>query len=229
MPLLDQTHMDRQSSLLGRAESAFVAIVVAVCGCVSILLGEDKGWDFLNYHWYDAYAFLNDRLGFDVAVAHHATYYNPLVHLPFYWLASTGAVRLALFYTGVLHGLNILPLYLLARSALTMPNSRWLACSIALAGMLGSTVISLLGSTSYDTALCLPVLSGLAVLIVRRDSLGMAPASAARAAALAGFLIGVAAGLKPVEILYAVGFALVLLLLPGTFPVRCARLAAGGA
>jgi hypothetical protein len=216
-------------TFLSRAESAFIAIVVLAFGCISILLGEDKGWDFLNYHWYDAYAFLHNRLGFDVAVAHHATYYNPLIHLPFYWLATAGTVRLALFYTGALHGLNILPLYLLARSALTAPDSRWLAAALALTGMFGSTVVSMIGNTSYDTVLSAPVFGGLAVLVIKRDALCAAAAPAAGAAAMAGLLIGIATGLKLVESFYAVGFALVLLLLPGSPTVRCARLFAGGA
>jgi hypothetical protein len=202
--------------------------VVLFFGCVSILLGEDKSWDFLNYHWYDAYALLNDRLGFDIAVAHHATYFNPLIHVPFYWLATTASVWLALFCAGAMHGLNILPLYLLARSALTQPASRWLGPFLALAGLLGSTVLSMIGNTSYDAVVSVPVFSGLAVLIIRRDALSAEPGPAAVAAAVAGFLIGVATGLKLVEGLYAVGFALVLLTLPGKPAVRCARVLVGG-
>jgi hypothetical protein len=218
-----------EAAFLSRAELAFITLVVVAFGCISILLGEDKGWDFLNYHWYDAYAFLHNRLGFDVAVAHHATYYNPIIHLPFYWLANAGSVRLALFYTGTLHGLNILPLYMLARSALTAPDNRWLAAALALTGMFGSTVISMIGNTSYDTMVSAPVLGGLAVLVIKRDALCAAAGPAARAAALAGLLIGIATGLKLVEAFYAIGFALVLLLLPGRPAVRCARLLAGGA
>src|ERR1700730_8460981 len=115
------------TSRLSHAELAFIAIVVLAFGSTAIFLGKDQGWDFRNYHWYDAYAFLHDRLGFDVAVAHHATYFNPLIHLPFYWLATAGASWLALFYAGALYGLNVLPLYLLARSALILPDSRQLA------------------------------------------------------------------------------------------------------
>lgn len=72
-----------------------MAVVVLAFGCISMFLGKDDGWDFLNYHWYDAYAFLHGRLGFDVAVAHQATYFNPLIHLPFYWLATAGTSWLA--------------------------------------------------------------------------------------------------------------------------------------
>src|SRR5580704_4986440 len=140
-------------AFLSRSELAFIGVVILAFGCISILLGKDDGWDFRNYHWYDAYAFLHARLGFDVAVAHHATYYNPLIHLPFYWLATAGTSWLALFYVGALQGLNVLPLYLLARSALIPPNNQWLAAALALAGLFGSTVLSMIGNTSYDTVL----------------------------------------------------------------------------
>jgi len=214
---------------LSRVEWAFIAIIVLAFGSISIFLGKDEGWDFRNYHWYDAYAFLHDRLGFDVAVAHHATYVNPLIHLPFYWLATAGTSWLALFYIGSLYGLNVLPLYLLARSALTLPDNRRLAAILTLAGLFGSTVISMLGKTSYDTVLSALVFGGLAVLIVKRDALSATAAPAATAAARAGLLIGIATGLKLVEGFYACGFALVLLLLPGRPAVRTARLLAGGA
>ncbi len=213
---------------LSRAELALVAVVVLAFGGISMLLGKDDGWDFLNYHWYDAYAFLHARLGFDVAVAHHATYFNPLIHVPFYWLASAGGSWLALFYIGALHGLNILPLYLIARSALVPADNRWLAAAVALAGLFGSTVLSMIGNTSYDTVLCVPVLGGLAVVMIKRDALCAAVAPAAVAAAAAGLLIGAATGLKLVEGFYAAGLALVLLLLPGRPSVRVARVLAGG-
>lgn len=215
-------------AFISRREVALLASSILAFGCISICLGKDRSWDFLNYHWYDAYAFLNHRIGFDVAVAHHATYYNPLIHVPFYWLATICPVWVALLYAGVLHGLNVPPLYLIARSALNPPVNRVLAFGVALAGLGGSTVVSMIGNTSYDTALSALVFGGLAVLIVKRDALRVAPAPAARAAAGAGFLIGVAVGLKLVEVFYAIGLAIVLLALPGRTTVRCARLLAGG-
>src|SRR3984885_12225141 len=213
---------------LSRSELGFIGVVILAFGCISILLGKDDGWDFRNYHWYDAYAFLHARLGFDVAVAHHATYFNPLIHLPFYWLATAGSSWLALLYMGTLHGLNILPLFLIARTAITVPDNRWLAPVLALTGLCGSTVLSLLGRTSYDTVVSVPVFAGLAVLLIKRDTLCAAPAPAAATPAAAGLLIGAATGLKLVESFYAGGFALVLLLLPGRPAVRVARLFAGG-
>jgi hypothetical protein len=215
---------------MSSTEKTFVTVVVLACGWISVLLGKDEGWDFLNYHWYDAYAFLHGRLWFDVAVAHHATYYNPLPHLPFYWLATHGSSWMAVFYAGALHGLNVLPLYGLARASLQIPNHR-LSAALALAGLGGSTVISMIGKTSYDTVLSVPVLLALALLVARRDALEgrQGPGAAGTVAALACLLIGAAVGLKAVEGFYAVGAAAVLVLASGTPGVRLVRVLAGAA
>src|SRR6202042_2632309 len=108
-------------------------------------------------------------------------------------------------------------------------DRRWLAAALALAGLCGSTVVSLIGRTSYDTVMSVPVFAGLAVMLIKRDPLCAAPAPAAATAAAAGLLIGAATGLKLVEGFYAAGLALVLLLLPGRPAVRAARLLARGA
>ena len=60
------------------------------------MLGKDTSWDFRNYHWYAPYALLNHRMGIDVAVAHQASYYNPYLDIPFYWLATHTRAWIAL-------------------------------------------------------------------------------------------------------------------------------------
>ena len=69
-------------------ELLFLGLVMAFWAAFVIVLGKDTSWDFRNYHWYAPYAFLNNRMGFDVAVAHQASYYNPFLDIPFYWLAT---------------------------------------------------------------------------------------------------------------------------------------------
>jgi hypothetical protein len=195
---------------------------------MSVALGKDTGWDFRNYHWYDAYAFLTGRLGFDVAVAHQATYFNPLIHLPFYLLATAGTSSLAIFYVGALQGLNVLPLYLIARSAIAFPGARVAAAVLTLVGMGGSTVTSMIGKTSYDqSALSLLVLSGLALVVVGREALCESTRTAATVALAAGILVGAAVGLKLTEAPFAVGFAAALALPPGSLTTRSLRLAQG--
>ena len=78
----------RDASGLAPREWLFLGLVILGWSLFVVALGKDMSWDFRNYHWYAPYAFLNGRMGFDVAVAHQATYYNPLLDVPFYWLAS---------------------------------------------------------------------------------------------------------------------------------------------
>src|SRR5262249_21361655 len=78
-----------------------------IFGITAVLMGKDGGWDLQNYHWYNPYALLTQRLGFDVAVGQHATYYNPLADLPFYLIASQGPPWLAGAFLGALFGIAV--------------------------------------------------------------------------------------------------------------------------
>lgn len=223
-------HEDASSRVwsFSRAEWLFLIGVVLVWGLFAVAIGKDAGWDFLNYHWYDAYAFLHGRLGFDVAVAHHATYFNPLIHVPFYLLATLCTSWVAVFYLGALQGLNILPLYWMSRSALNPSSPRWSAVALALIGIGGSTVFSMIRKTSYDQSLLSAlVLSGLAIIIVGRRTLQTPTRAAIGLAALAGVLVGFAVGLKPAEGPYGLGLGLALWVPAGSLSMRLARLAAG--
>src|SRR5471030_2042473 len=96
-------------------ELLFLGAVMLFWGAFVIVLGKDTSWDFRNYHWYAPYAWLNNRMGFDVAVAHHASYFNPFLDLPFYLLATRTHAWVALGVLGMVQGATIAPLYLIAR------------------------------------------------------------------------------------------------------------------
>jgi hypothetical protein len=217
---------------LSRREWIFVVAVITVCGLAAVLAGKDAGWDFLNYHWYDAYALLHGRLGFDIAVAHHATYFNPLMHVPFYLLATLTSSWLALFYLGALQGLNVIPLYWLGRGALAPVVPRWVLFVLPLVCMAGSTVISMIRKTSYDQSLLSAlVLGALAVVVVGRATLESSVRAGLGCAVLAGLLVGLSIGLKPAEAPYGLGIAAALLIPAGSARMRLVRLlacAAGG-
>ena len=192
--------------------------------------GKDESWDFRNYHWYVPYAFLNGRLGFDVAVAHQATYYNPFLDTPFYLLATHLKAWLALGILGAVQGANVVPIYFLCRSMLVAEPRRLLAGIIALLSMTGGLTFYLAGSTYYDNVMSVFVLSGLALVLCRRDVL--ARGSISQGAVLAGggaLLIGGAVGLKLPEAPFALGYAAALLVLPGNWQRRSTRLLAGAA
>ena len=79
-------------------------------------------------------------MGIDVAVAHQASYYNPFLDIPFYWLATHTRAWIALGVLGAVQGANVVPLYLM-RVALRVCGLRRTARSgagaLALLGLVG--------------------------------------------------------------------------------------------
>ena len=65
-----------------------LGLIPLAAGLYVIGIGQDTNWDLRNYHFYNPFAYLTGRMGYDVAVAHVATYYNPLLHIPFYYAVT---------------------------------------------------------------------------------------------------------------------------------------------
>ena len=61
-------------------------------------------------------------MALDVAVAHQASYYNPFLDIPFYWLATHTHAWIALGVLGAVQGANMVPLYLIAREGLRIAD-----------------------------------------------------------------------------------------------------------
>lgn len=214
-------------------EYAFLALSLLFWAGFVVLLGKDTSWDFRNYHWYGPYALLHHRMAMDVAVAHQASYYNPYLDIPFYWLATHTRAWIALAVLGAVQGANIVPLYLIGRSSLrfntTASDTKFLAGALALLGLVGALTLTEFGTTYYDNVMSVLVLSGLAILVLNRDVLREGPlGKAAAISAAAGLATGVAMGLKLPEMPFCVGFAAALLALGGSWKHQAVRLLAGG-
>ncbi len=210
-------------------ELAFLGLVMLFWAGFVIVLGKDTSWDFRNYHWYAPYAFLNNRMGIDVAVAHQASYYNPTLDIPFYLLATHTRAWFALGVLGLVQGANVVPLYLIAREGLAVADNRLAAGALAVVSMFGALTLTEYGTTYYDNVMSVFVLGGLALLVVYRDSLREGPLlRVALISGLGGFLTGCAMGLKLPEMPFCVGFAAALVALGGSLKHQATRLTAGG-
>lgn len=191
-----------------RSLTGLLACIVAA-GLASIALRQDSSWDLMNYHYYNAWAFVHDRHGIDWAPAQLQTFYNPFLDLPFYALvAADVSPRAIAFVLAVPTGIAW---YCLARIASTLfapldPPVRMPAIVAALAiGITAPMSVSLIGTTMNDWYVAAFVMVAL-WLVVR------APVTSPRTLALAGFLVGLGAGLKLTGSLYAVGLAAALFL-----------------
>src|SRR5262245_28612395 len=201
---------------------ACVAVPI-MAGVLALSLGQDANWDLRNYHWYNPYAFLNDRFGLDLAPG---TFYNPLLDVPLFLSAQVLSARLIGFLLGTIQGLNFVLLYLLARR-LCPTWAQWRGGAggvlIALVGFFGGGALGLLGTTFYDNVVSIPILGAL-VLALR----ALERSDVAIEWGLAGLLVGAVIGLKLPTAIYGVGFSVACLAVRGTIRIRLARTAAFG-
>lgn len=176
----------------------FIAGPLAIAA-LSLWLGQSTSWDLRNYHWYNPYALLTGRMGFDAAVAHHATYYNPLIDLPLWVVGHIGPGWVAGAFLGLVQGLNFSFLYLIARDAMApeIVMRRAFAALVAALGVAGGYAVILTGTTYYDNVVSIPVLASLWLIVKHRVTLDAGDGRAARRVVMiAGLLTGVAVGLK---------------------------------
>lgn len=182
----------------GVIAGAILFLGIISCAVVVAVVGQDGGWDLRNYHWYVPHALLNGRLGLDVLPSFMGpTFHNPLVDVPFYLAATAFGPLAASIGLGLVHGLNLLPLYVIARR--TMPDlGRPVAALLAVLGIAGAMNISLLGSTAGDNVLSLFALTAIAAFLC-------AGPGGAGWLALAGLAAGAGFGLKQVLAPFIIG------------------------
>lgn len=208
---------------------SWAMFVVPLCfGLASLLLGADRNFDLLNYHLYNAFAFLNGRLDLDLAPAGFQSYFNPLLDLLYYALALHWPARLVGFTMGALHGLNFVLLLGIARRSLPdLPEEdRYrLPLLLALAGCLTTNFLSELGNSMGDNTTALFELGALFTALAGWDRLLEGRRHAVGVVLLAGWLAGLGAGLKLTNASYALAMCAGLAFLPCR-PWQRARLSA---
>jgi hypothetical protein len=177
-------------------------------GFLALILGQDANWDLRNYHFYNPFAFLTGRMGWDIAISHVATYYNPLMYLPFYHALAAFDPRAVGFVLGLLPGLNILLLYAVAREVVDLESphkTAWFCMAIALVGMLGAVNLAEVGTSYLDSVVSLLPLAAILIVVRCREKLNAGGIEPWVSAAAAGILAGAAFGLKLPFAVYAVG------------------------
>ncbi|MDD3371607.1 MAG: hypothetical protein PHE27_07270 [Alphaproteobacteria bacterium] len=207
----------------GARHVAWAAFVLAPLffGFLALILGQDANWDLRNYHYYNAYAFLNDRYAQDLLPSQTPYFYNPLLDVPFFWLATHVPAKVAGFALGAVQGLNFVLLFMIAHAVLLVsgPRRKVLVCLfLAALGMYGGGSIAQLGTTFWDNVTSLGVFLS-AALVIRHEGRfsRISPAKAFALAALFGVPAGMMMGLKLPSVPYAVGLCGGLLAMGGNW------------
>lgn len=199
----------------GRAFAGVTVILLLLAsGAASVWLGQDVAYDLLNAHLYVGYAFVDGRVGRDLAPVGPIGYLNPLMDAVHYLGIAHLPPRLFGFLLGAVHGLNpalvfLLGLRLFGRGG----EGRVLALLAAGLAASGPNAISLLGTMFGDTLASIPGLLALLLLLGGKEAQGgtIRPLSGARVF-WAFFFAGVATSLKLTMATYHVALVAALLL-----------------
>ncbi len=184
-----------------------LALAPILSGLYALYAGQDTNWDLRNYHFYNPFAFLFNRMGQDIAVGHVATYYNPLMHLPFYWAVTSFSPKVVGFTLGLIAGLNVWLLYGIARQWIDL-NRRyrtvWTCVGVAAVGSSGAMNLSEIGTSFGDNIMSLPVLASIWLILRFRTRFSISLRSGWPIPAAAGLLMGCTLGMKLPFAVYAV-------------------------
>lgn len=189
---------------MDRATIASLAGVVLIYAALS---GADASFDLRNYHLYNGYAFLNGRMGVDLAPAQLQTFYVPTLDVLYFLLfrglnATPGLLNAVL---AIPHAIAVCLAWAIARLYL----ARVPALLATLVGATGAALLPTLATTMSEAPLAALELAAL-LLALREPKRGFTP----------GILMGVAVGLK----LTAAPYALALM---ASGPKRLPRAGAG--
>lgn len=206
----------RRAAPLDHPRASWYAIVIVplLFGLRSLYLGQDDNWDMHNYHLYNPYAWLHDRVGVDVAPAGFQSYFNPVLDVFYYVLSRYMPAPALGFLYGWLHGLNFVLLVAIGRQLLgAAVGGRWILL-LAAAGTLGPAFLSEVGNTQGDNMVALLVLASLYLLLRQWDDLLRWGKTTVLALLAAGLLMGLGVGLKMTNVTFALALCLALLAVP---------------
>lgn len=194
-------------------------LIPPIMGIISYTFGKDINWDLKNYHYYNAYAFIENRLSYDIAPAQLQTYFNPILDIPFYILSQHLSSPMIGFIFGLIHGINLVLVFYIywniTRSENLVKKFLLGVFFVIIAGT-GPGFLSELGGTMNDNFISLFILFALLLLILSHNNfMSGQMRKGYKKVCVAGLIMGLAAGLKATVLLYAVSSGLFLhLLLP---------------
>jgi hypothetical protein len=182
------------------------------------LLGKDMAWDTLSYHLYAGFSAVHNRFAQDYFPAGPQSYFNPYIHVPFYYLVSTGLSSLKISSVlAIAHSVMLWLTYELAVTVCPSENRHqrlmFGICAIAFA-LVNPILLQQIGSTFADITTGELVLAGWLLL-----ALAVRAPSTARVIC-AGLLCGIATGLKLTNAVHAISGFAILIMLPLTLRGR---------
>lgn len=173
-------------------------------GFYSVYLGIDADADSYNYHFYNGFAFVNDRTFVDFAPAGLHSYFNPILDALVYLGITKIPQQYYAFSLGFLQGLNIIPIYYIAEKLFnTFSINKFFILLVSLIGLFQSLFLTQLGISMHDSLTSLFVLTCLALFLNNLNN-------NIKGFYIPAFIIGVIVGLKLTNATYGISLALIM-------------------
>lgn len=190
-----------------------LALFIALACIMGAYLRFEQWFDFFNYHYYNAWAFLNDRLGHDIVPAFVNTFFSPFIELPSYFLINIFnehpviySVVMAVPYGFLLFiTFKTICMYFDTDNL----NGKIMAGTALCLSIAGENTFSQISSTTHEIPLAVLVLVAFYMLL---KDISAERLFRKRTYILSGLLLGIAAGLKLTFGLYAAATGITLIL-----------------
>ena len=192
-------------------------------GLYSISEGQDISFDLQNYHLYNPYAYLNDRILIDLFPAGLQSYFNPFLDLAYFAAISIWSPLTVGFLLGAVHGLNFLLLLRISRGVLKEHRfGEFYSLSLAVAGVLSVGFLSEVGTVFHDDSVTLILMLSLWMIMDLIDSPAREQPDIRHNAKIlcAGLLAGIASGLKLTFSMYALALCVSFLVADTRWKIR---------
>ncbi|WP_013322250.1 hypothetical protein [Gloeothece verrucosa] len=193
---------------------------------VTIIFGQDVNWDLRNYHFYNPYMLLTDRIKYDILPAQIQTFFNPLLDIPFfvsiYYLKIPSIIVNS--FLGGLHGLNLWFVhYILYFSLINLKDTykHLISLLAALTSFWGAAYLSELGTTMGDSTASLFALGSLLIIIY---SLSKHQDIPLKNLMIAGLVMGLGVGLKLTVALYGISLIVAINFIHNNWPRKIRNL-----
>ena len=218
------TFLTDHSTIVSKSLSLVLSVTAPVgLGLYSISEGQDINFDLQNYHLYNPYAYLNDRILMDLFPAGLQSYFNPYLDLAYFAAISTWSPVTVGFLLGAVHGLSFLLLLRISRHVLRDHQFGELySLPLALTGVLSVGFLSEVGTVFHDNTVNLVLLLSLwtAMHFIASPARGRTAFKDNGKILCAGLLAGIATGLKLTFSMYALALCLSFLVLDRRWKIR---------
>ncbi|MEL8054847.1 MAG: hypothetical protein AAGK66_01715 [Pseudomonadota bacterium] len=212
--------LDTALARLQRFEPTFRMWVlwVLIYSVYSTLMPREHGYDVGHYYIQTGWAALNDRFATDLAASEMHSFLNPVWNAGLWFLIDTLPGRAVAFILGSLQALGLPALYYFTKRLLLRVSGQADPLIVLGASVLGyiSAIQALYtGSLVTDGFYATVMIGTFALVMPIRDN-----TPSLKVLAIASGLIGLSVGLKLTNVLYALYFAVFVLILMPDWPSR---------